>query len=77
MFSSNGEKIYNPQAIANLFADYYRDLYNIQTSEPDQLVSPESIDGFLSKISLPSLTLKQLGKLNAPISLQEIQKVFS
>lgn len=76
MFSRTGEKIYNPQDIANRFADYYRELYNIQTSETNRVISPESIDDFLSKISLPSLTPQQLEDLNAPVTLQEIQKVF-
>lgn len=76
MFSRTGEKIYNPQDIVNRFADYYRELYNIEASETNQLISPESIDDFLSTISLPSLTSQQLEKLNAPVILQETQKVF-
>lgn len=41
IFSSSKEKIYDPQAIANLFVHYYQDLYNIQTSDPAHPFLPE------------------------------------
>lgn len=37
----------------------------------------QNIDSFLAKLSLPSLTYSHLDLLNAPVTLQEIQKVFN
>lgn len=76
MFSKTKEKICDPRKIANLFSDYYQDLYNLIESDPKQPMSPEKIDYFLSKISLPKLSQPQLEILNKPITIQETQKVL-
>lgn len=76
MLSTTREKIYDPQAIANLFADYYQELYNLENSPSVPPVVPATIDSFLSQLSLPKLSQQQLDTMNAPITLQEVLKTF-
>lgn len=51
--------MYGTQAIENLFADYYQELYNLEKSSDTSLISQGEIDSFLSKVSLPKLTQQQ------------------
>lgn len=76
MYSKWKEKIINPQSIANLFADYYRDLYNINDDASTQPVSTAKIDAFLSRVSLHKLTESQLDYLNKPVTLLEMKNTI-
>lgn len=77
MFDKHKTKVHDPQKIADLFADYYQDLYNISESEPFHPLSADKIDVFLKKLSLPSLSSQQLEDLNRPVTIQEVQKTMN
>lgn len=76
MVAKDRTKSFDPQAIANIFADYYQDLYNLQESDPSSGGDPDIIDSFLSRIPLPSLSRDQLDSLNCPFSMEEITVVL-
>lgn len=76
LYTKDKQKICDPQAIENTFADYYQKLYNLGISEPSSSISPTQIDYFLSKLSLPTLNMSQLDILNKAITLQEVHKVL-
>lgn len=77
MYTTNKEKVCDPQGKADLFAEYYQELYNNNNkTERSHPLSGEKIDSFLAEIFLPSLLPQQLECLNSPVTLQEVQKVI-
>lgn len=69
-------KIHDPRSIANAFAEYYSKLYNLKDDPSLPPVTSDSIQTFLDKVNLPSLSCSQLTALNAPISSEEIVKII-
>lgn len=69
MYSKNNQKIYDPQGIANIFADYYQELFS-------DIISSDKLDSFLSRINLPTVSQDQLDHLNSPVSVQDIKAVI-
>lgn len=56
MYLKIGEKVFDPQVIANIFAEYYQELCGLNTSNTSHPISADAIDSFLCKLSLPSLS---------------------
>lgn len=77
MYTSRNEKVYDPQIITNIFADYYKGLYNIGKDPSIPPVTPIAIDSFLSKMSLPTLSVSQITHLNSPLTITEIHQVIN
>lgn len=71
-----GEKLLNPQDMANAFSIYYSSIYNLQSQESTPQPTPELIDEFLNSISLPSLTPDDRSILNQPFTQKEILKAI-
>lgn len=72
---NSGKTIYNPQIIADTFAEYYESLYNIQNDNSVHQPQPLDIAQFLEKVN-PTIDHSTLEKLKEPISLNEINNVF-
>lgn len=74
---SDGSRIYDPQHIAESFANYYKDLYNLKDDVATPTALASDVSSFLDKIALPKLTVDQLEQLNAPIESLELLKVIN
>ncbi|XP_068089301.1 uncharacterized protein [Hyperolius riggenbachi] len=66
------QRVTNPKLIADIFASFYRDLYNLQYDTKTPQPSPQQIEEFLSTPKLPSLSQDHLDSLNAPITALEV-----
>lgn len=65
-------KVTNPQDIANQFADYYSNLYNIKDDPSTCQPTYDDIQNILQTLKLPTLTESQLLTLNSPFTTAEI-----
>lgn len=76
IYNSRGTKVTDPVAIANTFAAYYQQLYNLK----DDLDTPQPthavINKFLDSISLPTIDRETALTLNLPWSLEEVEKAI-
>lgn len=61
-----------PEEVAQTFQEFYQDLYT-HTWEDQQTQLGED---FLTSVSLPHLTDKQIGRINAPITNEQIEKIM-
>ncbi|CAI9603496.1 unnamed protein product [Staurois parvus] len=65
----------NPREIANAFATYYQQLYNLK-NDPDTIQPTlTSIQQFLHTTKLPQLSPSQLDAISTPISITEIENI--
>ncbi|XP_075422765.1 uncharacterized protein LOC142463838 [Ascaphus truei] len=71
-----GQVTYTEKEIAQEFADFYSDLYNLHPSGQDP-VSLETITRYLEQCSLPTLTPEELETLNEKISQEELNQAIS
>lgn len=66
------DKCYHPKDIVDAFSHYYGSLYNIEKDPNTYQPTPESLNNFFKKISLPQLTPEQVLQLNLPFNSQEV-----
>lgn len=57
-----GEKLLNPQDVADAFSVYYNSLYNLQSQENTPQPTPELIDEFLNSLSTGQSLINLLHK---------------
>lgn len=74
--SSHNGKLYDPQAIADEFSNFYLQLYNLRDDPSIHNPSLEEMESFLAPLALPTLSVPQLNDLNAPITESEICAVI-
>uniref|UniRef100_A0A803J6R9 Reverse transcriptase domain-containing protein n=1 Tax=Xenopus tropicalis TaxID=8364 RepID=A0A803J6R9_XENTR len=68
----DGSNISNPKHIAQEFAKYYSKLYNLKDDPLTPQPHLNSINNFLSKLTMPTLSDTQSAHLNAPITQEEV-----
>lgn len=69
-------KFHNSKDIANVFKDYYESLYYLKVDPLTHQPTERKIEDFLQSIQLPSIDTTTLQKLNALITLQEVESVI-
>uniref|UniRef100_A0A803J5Q1 Reverse transcriptase domain-containing protein n=1 Tax=Xenopus tropicalis TaxID=8364 RepID=A0A803J5Q1_XENTR len=75
--TKNNSKITDPTQIANEFASYYKNLYNLENQRNEPQPTSTQIIDYLNSIQLPHPTLPQKEYLNAPITPEEVLQVIT
>lgn len=69
-------KVFDPQAIADVFSSYYSTLYNLKDDLNMEHPDTAAIQSFLSSVHLPCLSQDQLNNLNTPFTTLEVGKAI-
>lgn len=69
--------VYSPKGIADIFKNYYQELYSVEQRKARSGEKSRKIINFLRKAGLPKIDVKAREALEAPISEDEIRKALS